>query len=206
MNEEERTDIEKLFSKPLSVPPVFKRWMADQFALQVPNIPITQLFGGRAIERMLDSDNTPMQVTGGLETTVYSLPIKGKTVAMNGRVRVEMTMDAQSTDVGISLILRFKLGGTTIHTVTIPDDSLSGTVAEGAATWIFWNMNAYAAQASDVMVRQFRYVRGFQFPTVDLSQDTTLSITAQFSGGSPDANDIFNKYAVVSTVYNPTGS
>lgn len=197
MDEKQIQEIEALFGKTILIPGEFARWMADQFALAVPSIPITQLFGARSIERLFDVETDAITVSGSAETTIYETTLPAKSIAENGRLRVIMPItlqDAAGTRVGN---MRVKLNGSTVLTHPVRAFSASADPQDLRAT--IWNHDAYTRQT--VEGRWF-FTRQCGFSTVDLSLDATLTITFQFTSG--DANDILVRKAAFATLYNPS--
>lgn len=196
MNEQDIQDIRDLFGRPTLIPSVFKKWMVDQFALAIPSIPMSQLFGARAIERLIDVNTTSQTVSGGTETEIYSLLLPGKTIARNGRLRIEIPCTIQDAAATRQGYMRVKLGGNTIVSQPIVAQFASANPDRVGVS--IWNLGSYAAQAAESF---WGYRTTAAFPTVDLSVDTTLTITIQFTSG--DADDIFVKKAVFATIFNP---
>lgn len=207
VTEKDIEDIESLFSRPFAVPDAFKRWAFDQFALGVPSLPVSQLVGGRAIERILYSNKESASFSGNSEQAVCEIPLTGKGLVKNGRIKVDVAFAARSPDSGIYLYLRLKLGSTTVCQGRFAEGVLDPTDSNGHAVFTLWNMDSYAAQAADV--RAFcgggsyggGVALGFGFSTVDLADDTTLSVAVDFDTG--DSNDVFTRKSVIATIYNP---
>lgn len=197
MIDQDIKDIQDFFGRPFLVPAEFKSWMADQFALAVPSIPISQLVGGRTIERIIDINTTPVSVSGDAEQTVYTLALPGKTIAKNGRLHIDMAATIQDAAATHSAIMNVKIDGTTIGSV-----QQRATIAAAdpmRAGVIIWNRNDYASQV--VEAYQFNVIKTITFGTTDLSIDRTLTITIDWITG--DGDDIWVKKSAVTTVYNP---
>lgn len=197
MIEQDIKDIQDFFGRPFLVPAEFKSWMADQFALAIPSIPISQLVGGRSIERIIDINTTPVTVSGDTEQTIYTLALPAKTIAQNGRLRVDLAATIQDAAAAHSAILNVKIDGVTIGSITqkaalaTPDPMRAGV--------IIWNRNSYASQV--VEAYQFNVIKTITFGSTDLSVDRTLTITIDWITG--DGDDVWVKKSAVTTVYNP---
>lgn len=197
MTEKEIREIEALFGAPARIPREFSSWMADQFALAVPSIPISQLFGARSIERLFDIQTNSITVSGATETTIYETTIPGKSVAQNGRLKVVMPITLQDAAGAASATARVKLNGTTLHTQ--PMRAFFPTPDPSSLDVYVWNRDKYDLQ---VIESRWFYRKFWSPAAVDLSLDSTLTITAQFTGG--DANDILVRKAAFASLYNPS--
>ena len=197
MTEDEIKSIEAVFGKVGAIPDSFVSWMVDQFALAVPSIPISQLFGARTIERIFDIETDAVTVSGGTETTIYSVAVPGKTIAQNGLLKVVMPITLEDAAAAVSATARVKLGGATVHSHPMRA-FFAAASAEDFHVYLY-NFGSYASQ---VVESRWLYTKQASFAAVDLSVDTTLSVTFQFSGG--DANDVFVRKAAFASLYNPS--
>lgn len=196
MTEADIEDIKSLFGRPMLVPAEFRKWMVDQFALAIPSIPLSQLFGARVIERMIDVNTTSQTVSGGAETGIYSLLLPGKSIAQNGRLRIEIPCTLQDAAASRQGYMRVKLNGNTIVAQPIIAQFAAPTATRLGVS--IWNLNSYSSQTAQSFW-DFRTTAAAA--AVDLSVDATLTITFGFTAG--DADDIFVKKAVFTTIFNP---
>ena len=197
MIEKDIQDIGSFFSRVLLIPAEFKRWMADQFALAIPSIPLSQMVGGRSIERIIDIETTQVSVSGDTEQTIYTLPLRGMTIAKNGRLRIDLAVTMQDAAAAHFATMFVKINGVTIGQITQQAFFATADPMRGAV--YIWNRGSYSAQVVECVLNNV--IRTIAFPTTDLSVDTTLTITVDWASG--DANDIFVKKSAVATVYNP---
>lgn len=200
MTEKDISDITSFFGRMLLIPPEFKRWMVDQFALAIPSIPLSQLVGGRSIERIIDINTDVVSVSGDTEQTIYTLPLRGKTIAENGRLKIDLAVTMQDAAAAHSATMNVKIDGVTIGTITqrasfaTPDPIRAGV--------IIWNRGSYSSQVVETILNNV--FRTIAFPAADLSVDSVLTVTVDWISG--DADDIFVKKSAIATVYNPTAS
>lgn len=198
LNAQDVQDMKAVFGRPILVPPEFKRWMADQFALAVPSLPMSQLVGGRTIERIIDIDTTTVSVTGTGDVTIYTLALPGKTIAKNGRLKIDIGATAADATRSHTSTMSVKVDGATqvaqpaLINVTTPLAMKCGVV--------IWNRNAYDAQVFEAV--HHNVTKGIAFTSLDLSVDHTLTITVTW-GASGDGSDVFTKLNAIATVFNP---
>lgn len=195
--EKDIKEIASLFGTPVAIPGEFARWMADQFALAVPSIPITQLFGARSIERLFAIETDSITVSGGTETTLFTTPIPGKSIAQNGRLKLQMPITLQDSAGTRQGLLRVKLNGSTILSHPIVAQA---TAADPQDLIVHvWNRDQYDSQ---VVESRWLYTKQWAPATVDLAAEATLTVTYQHTSG--DANDILVRKAAFATLYNPS--
>jgi hypothetical protein len=197
MNEKDAQDINSFFGRVLLIPSEFKRWMVDQFALAVPSIPMSQLVGGRSIERIIDISTDEVSVSGDTEQTIYTLPLRGKTIAENGRLRIDLAATMQDAAASRFAAMNVKIDGVTIGTITQKAFFATPDPIRGAV--YIWNRSSYSAQVVECVLNNV--FRTITFGTTDLSVDRTLTITVDWASG--DGDDIFVKKSAIATVYNP---
>lgn len=207
----EREKITRFFSHPLFIPSSFKTWMIDHLATEIPNLPVSQVLGSGGVARGLDVSTGAVAASGAGTTTLYSLPIKGKQLAQNGFLEVELYVTAQSPDASNSADLKLMLGGQTLATIQYQTVTLDGTPAPSSILFRVHAKGSYTSQFTTVDVslrdsagvQQLVPVTLIGETTVDMSVDQTLSVTVLWAGGSSD--DIITKQFVEVTIFNPIG-
>lgn len=197
MDEKQIAEIQQLFGSTIKIPGEFARWMADQFALAVPSIPISQLFGARTVERLIDAQTSSVTITGGTETEFYSLLLAGKSIAQNGCLKIVIPFTIQDSAPNGQCVLRVKINGTTVHSHQILA-FLSTPDPEQMSVYI-WGHDQYARQTVQT---SWLYTKAWSPATVDLSVPFTVSVTFQNNGGG--GSDVFIRKAAFASLYNPS--
>lgn len=202
LTDKEIAEIKRLFSNPLFIPPAFKTWMGDQLALNIPDLPLSSLFGGRAISRQLDISST--SVSAGGTGTLYTKKIPAGALMANGRLRFSALLSESSPDAGNDYFIDFCLAGTPVCTLT---EHTTGTSRTITAQGEIYNVNDPAVQFGYVeSVRwtsgtNYAFLSGAGSAAVDTRSDQDFTIQARWT--SPSANDVITLTQVTLEIYNP---
>lgn len=207
LTEQEREDVSRLFGSPFFIPPKFKDWLGDQIALNIPQIPFGQFFGGRGVERQVDVSTDSVSASGAGTTTLYSSKVKARQLGANGRLLLDLYFTAQSPDSSNWVDIAFLLGGTQVGALQITVGDLDGTARPGVVHLELMNVDSPSVQGgsfSAVMLNSSDgYTRweGAIDGTVDTTVDNDLEVTAAWYAGSAD--DVVKKTQALLNVYTP---
>ena len=204
LTEEELSEMKRLFGAPFFIPGGFKAWMGDQLALNIPEIPLSSLFGGRGIQRGLDNLAPALAVTGN--ATLYTKKIPAGTLQANGRLRFDVHVEVTSPDASNNYFVDFSYGGTVFAS---PSQFVSGGAAHRS---IVLQGELYGVNDPRV---QFGYVDGVAYNYVtdshaqllgagSLTKDSTVDqdFVVAVRWTSPSANDAMTLHAVNLEVFN----
>lgn len=205
LTEEEIAEVRRLFGRPFFIPGAFKAWMGDQLALNIPEIPLSSLFGGRGIQRVLYNDAAANATTG--DATLYTAKIKGGSLQANGRLRFDVHVEVTSPDASNDYFIDFKYGGTTFAS---PSAHVSGGAAHRS---IVLQGEVYGVNDPRV---QFGYVDGISYNyvtdghaqligagslAVDSTVDQDFVVAVRWT--SPSSDDAMTLHAANVEIFNP---
>lgn len=185
---------------PEDFPPRFKSWLIDFMAVNIPQIPISQVTGVPQTLKVLDRNTNSVTVTNTTtETTLYSTPIQAGAMGSNRVLRIEFVGD-RVHNLAATVTLRVKLGGQTLITATAgAGNTVVSEVLECNWDISLANTSSSTQRASGTIVIEDGDSRNTSAKsqvnngtgTVNTSQEQTLAITVQWSTAS--ANLSFSK-------------
>ena len=211
LSPEERKQLQRLMGHPTDYPKEMMSHIKGWLEVNPPDIPSSAFKGKgspRYIDRAVAASMTAGSGTG--EDTLYSYTLKAKTLSPTGQLRILFFYSAQSPDVSNTATIRIKLGATTVMSYQLDTDTLDGNARQGVIDAKIVNAGSYSSQLGFLNGIQNRESGAYAtFGTagsssVDLSQDQTLSITSEWSGGSAD--DIVTPAYLALEVFNPVGA
>lgn len=205
---QEIEEVKRLFGSPFFIPPNFKTWMAEQLALNIPDLPLGSLFGGRGITRSLEASLTSVAAPGnGTTTDLYSKIVQGRTLGANGRIRFVLEGNVITTSGSTTWFLDLVFGGTTIATVS---DNQSSTNRHIVVEGEIYNSNSPAVQFGQMTKLRLTDGSGVSNvaiqtdngeAAVDTSVDQALKLQLRWAG--INANDIFTRSYINVEIVNP---
>jgi hypothetical protein len=184
LTDQERQQIQRLFSSPLDLPKEFKNYLVDYLAINAAAVPYSQLGGVGAIPKTIARIVAPVTAPSSTaEQTLYTAPLKPKQVGTNGRL-VVLTLIGGTTVPGSSLTVRFKLGGTTVYTRD------AGELSDYAAMGI--DLLARDSFSSQLVIG--KWLGGddaYGQTTIDLSVAQNLTVTSEWDSTLSAATGVF---------------
>ena len=204
----EIADVQRLFGSPFFIPSSFKTWMADQLALNIPDLPLNSLFGGRGITRSLEATTAVSAASANGSTgIIFSKVIQGGTLGANGRIRFMVEGRVIQASGSQSWECDLVFGGTTLCTVTDVSGTNRNIILEGE----IYNANNPSVQYASII--RLRLTDGLSVDNVNVQTDNgesaidtrvdqTLVIQIRYTGGV-NANDHWDRTYVNVDVVNP---
>jgi hypothetical protein len=205
LSEDEIKEVKRLFGSPFFIPGAFKAWMGDQLALNIPEIPLSSLFGGRGIQRTLENTAPALATTG--DATLYTAKVKGGTLQGNGRLRFDIHYEVTSPDASNNYFFDFSYGGTVFAS---PSRFVSGGAAHRSGV-----LQGELYAVNDPRV-QFGYVDGVEYNYVtdshaaligagSLTKDSTVDqdFVVAVRWTSPSGDDAMTLHAANLEIFNP---
>lgn len=208
LSPEEIADVQRLFGAPFFIPSSFKTWMGEQLALNIPDLPLTSLFGGRGITRSLGASTSVSAASAnGTRQDLFSKVVQGGSLGANGHIRfvLEMTSTLASSDNTWNVDLEF--GGQVLCTVS---DFVTTTPRSIIIEGEVYNANSPAIQYGRMI--KLRLTDGSGVANVAVASDngesavdTTVDQTLKLVGywDSINANDHIDRTYVNVEVTNP---
>lgn len=209
LSTKEIEQVQRLLSSPLHFPSEFKSWVSDWLATNIPQIPISQAFGGRGVPRFLSADTTHVSTVATTYTQIYSVKVPGKRLAENGQLQILLYYTALCPDVSNTVALTVEINGAQAAYLQELDcdNHLDGTARDGMWQINIFNLGSYASQG----VAAFGSFDAQAGPTplggagsasADTTQDFTVTVSAIW--GDAGGQD-FDKYYASTQIFNPIG-